>query len=257
MRYVIMKACTWRARLVGTLMLGILVGITSGLDVSAEILFEDDFEMGKIDESKWTPQASWIIENNDEGHEGLGKKVLDVWGGGVGLSANDFPEEFDYYADFKTMDGGLTGFVFHGQDGNNIYMHQVSTAGSGHTPQHIRWHRRVGGGWTAEPDPFADNENRDQNVWYRVKFEVRKNYKFKAYLGEVGAELDALELVSEWTDSAKSFKTGKIGFRMSGGNRAGEHAQYDNVVVATPEFDIFLVEPKDKLAVTWGNLKGK
>ncbi len=221
----------------------------------ADILFQDDFESGNIDKAKWDAQASWLVENNDDKHDALGKKVLDVWGGGVGLTVDEFPEEFDYYADFKTMDGGLTGFVFHGADGNNIYMHQVSTAGSGHTPQHIRWHRRIGGAWGVEPEPFGDKENRDQNVWYRVKFEVRKNYKFKVYLGDVGVENEDLGLVSEWTDGQKSFETGKIGFRMSGGNRAGEHAQYDNVVVATPEFDIFPVEPRDKLAVTWGQLK--
>ena len=84
--------------------------------------------------------ATWLILDNADGHDVHGGNVLDVWGGGVGLSADDFPEDFDYYADFKTMDAGLTGFVFHGTDGNNIYMDQVSTAGSGHTPQHIRWH---------------------------------------------------------------------------------------------------------------------
>lgn len=223
--------------------------------VSAEILFQDDFEGGKIDKALWAPQASWEITDNAEGHDVLGKKVLDVWGGGVGLSVDNFPEEFDYYADFRAMDGGLTGFVFHGQDGNNIYMHQVSTAGSGHTPQHIRWHRRIGGGWHADPLPFADKKNRDQNVWYRAKFEVRSNYKFKVYLGEVGVETADLTLVSEWTDANKSFEKGKIGFRMSGGNRAGEHAQYDNIVVASAGFDVFPVEPKAKLALTWGSLK--
>ena len=225
--------------------------------VSAEILFQDDFEGGKIDTALWAPQGSWVIEDNAEGHDVLGKKVLDVWGGGVGLSVDNFPEEFDYYADFRAMDGGLTGFVFHGQDGNNIYMHQVSTAGSGHTPQHIRWHSRIGGNWAVDPKAFEDGEDREQNVWYRAKFEIRKNYKFKVYLGDVGAETPDLTLVSEWTDGNKSFEKGKIGFRMSGGNRAGEHAQYDNVVVSTPDFDVFPVEPKAKLAVTWGSLKKK
>ena len=225
--------------------------------VSAEILFQDDFEGGKIDTALWTPQASWEIADNAEGHDVLGKKVLDVWGGGVGLSVDNFPEEFDYYADFKAMQNGLTGFVFHGQDGNNIYMHQVSTAGSAHTPQHIRWHRRVGGGWAAEPGPFEDGVDRKANEWYRIKFEVRKDYKFKAYLADVGAENNEFVLVSEWTDSQKAFKKGKIGFRMSGGNRAGERAQYDNIVVASPDFDIFPVEPKGKLAITWGHLKRK
>lgn len=223
----------------------------------SEILFQDDFESGKIDKDKWTAQGSWLIENNNDEHDVLGKKVLDVWGGGVGLSTEDFPAELDYYADFKAMDGGLTGFVFHGQDGNNIYMHQVSTAGSGHTPQHIRWHRRVGGGWAVDAKPFEDKENREKDVWYRIKFEIRNSHNFKAFIGEVGAELKELTLVSEWTDTNKAFDKGKIGFRMSGGNRAGEHAQYDNIVVSTPGFDVFSVEPEDKLAVTWGSLKGK
>ena len=221
--------------------------------VSADILFQDDFESGKVDNAKWAPQGTWVIEDNDDKHDVLGKKVLAVQSSEIGLSVDEFPEEFDYYADFKAVAAGLTGFVFHAQDSNNVYMHQVSTAGSGHTPQHIRWHRKVGGGYAAEPAAFEDGVDRDENVWYRVKFEMRKNYKFKAYLGDVGAENNDLTLVSEWTDSQKSFEKGKIGIRMSG----GERAQYDNIVVATPEFDIFSVEPRGKLAVTWGNLKRK
>ena len=222
--------------------------------VTAEVLFEDDFESGNIDESKWAALGTWLIEDNADGHNVLGNKVLDVWGGDVGLSVDDFPEDFDYYADFKTMDAGLTGFVFHGTDGNNIYMHQISTAGSGHTPQHIRWHRRIEGSWAAEPGAFADGVDREQDVWYRVKFEVRK-HEFKAYIGPVGGGVGDLTLVSEWTDSESAHSEGKIGFRMSGGDRAGEHAQYDNIVVVTPDFDPTPVEPQEKLAVTWGNLK--
>ena len=222
--------------------------------VTAEVLFDDDFESGNIDESEWTPQGTWLIVDNADGHNVLGNKVLDVWGGDVGLSVDDFPEDFDYYADFKTMDAGLTGFVFHGTDGNNIYMHQISTAGSGHTPQHIRWHRRIEGSWAAEPGAFADGVDREQDVWYRVKFEVRK-HNFKAYIGLVGGGIGELILVSEWTDSEGAHSQGKIGFRMGGGDRAGEHAQYDNIVVVTPDFNPTPVEPQEKLAVTWGNLK--
>ena len=222
--------------------------------VTAEVLFDDDFESGDIDDSKWAPQGTWLIVDNADGHNVLGNNVLDVWGGDVGLSVDDFPEDFDYYADFKTMDAGLTGFVFHGTDGNNIYMHQVSTAGSGHTPQHIRWHRRINGAWAAEPGAFADGVDREQDVWYRIKFEVRK-HEFKAYIGPVGGGIGELDLVSEWTDSESAHAGGKIGFRMSGGDRAGEHAQYDNIVVVTPDFNPTPVEPQGKLAVTWGNLK--
>ena len=221
--------------------------------VSAEVLFHDDFESGNIDDAKWAAQGTWKIVENPDDHEVLGENVLDIQGGEVGLSVDEFPEEYDYYADFKALQNGLTGFVFHGQDGSNIYMHQVSTAGSAHTPQHIRWHRRVNGGWAAEPGAFVDGVNREQDVWYRAKFEVRAGYSFKAYIGPVGGTVDDLALVSEWTDSQKAFTTGKIGFRMSG----AEYAQYDNIFVVTPDYNPTPVEPKSKLAVTWGQLKRK
>lgn len=224
---------------------------------SAEILFYDDFERQEIDLTNWTPRVSWSTKDNDTRHDVLGRKVLDIWGGGAGLSLVNFPEEFDYYADFKAMNGGSMGFVFHGQDDANLYMHEIATSGSDHTPQHIRWHRKEGKTWAVEVTPFADDRKRKQHIWYRVKFEVRKNSKFKAYLGKVGAKWNTLIFVGEWTDRKKKFKVGKIGFHTWGGNRgaAAHYAQFDNIFVTTPEFNIFPVELKDKLAVTWGDLK--
>lgn len=231
------------------LLIGILT-LLVGSNAFAEILFQDNFEAGEIDESKWSPTGGWSIVENADGHTVLGEFVLDINGGDEGLSVMEFPEEFDYYADFKAMEASLAAFIFHGQDTNNIYMFQVSVTGSAFTPQHIRWHRKVGGAYTAEPDPFADEKDRDIDVWYRVKFEVR-GFDFKAYLGDVGAAPNELVLVSEWTDSEESFKEGKIGFRESG----SEHAQFDNVVVATPGTSIMAVYPQNKLALTWGMLK--
>ena len=250
MRYASMRGCAWHTTLIVTLTLCVRIGY-------AEILFQDDFERLEIDLNRWAPQVSWGIKDNDTRHDVLGRKVLDVWGGGEGLTLTDFPEEFDYYADFKAMNGGSMGFVFHGQDAANLYMHEISTSGGDHTPQHIRWHRREGEIWTVEVTRFADERKRKQNVWYRVKFEVRKDAKFKAYLGKVGAKWSDLVFVGEWVDSKEVFKMGKIGFHTRGGNRgaAAHYAQYDNVFVTTPEFNIFSIEPKDKLTGTWGKLK--
>ena len=69
--------------------------------VSGEILFYDDFESGEIDESMWAPQGTWVIQDNSDGHDVLGDSVLFVPGGDVGLSVDEFPEEYDYYSDFK------------------------------------------------------------------------------------------------------------------------------------------------------------
>lgn len=239
--------------LIVTLMLCVSIGY-------AEILFHDDFERLEIDFNRWAPQISWGIEDNDTRHDVLGRKVLDVWGGGAGLSLSHFPEEFDYYADFNAKNGGSLGFVFHAKDDENFYMSEISTAGSKHSPQHSRWHRKVGGTWAVvEVARFADERKRRQNIWYRVRFEVRKNAKFKVYLGKVGAKWHDLVFVGEWTDSEKKIKNGKIGFHTRGGNRgaAAHHAQFDNIFVTIPGFNVFPVESKGKLALTWGNLKIK
>lgn len=250
MRYAGMKISTWQITLIAILTLCVGIGY-------ADILFHDDFERQEIDLAKWAPRVSWGIKDNDTRHDVLDRRVLDVWGGGAGLTLTDFPEEFDCYADFNAKNGGSLGLVFHAKDDKNFYMHEISVAGSKYSPQHIRWQGRFEGGWSIEITPFADEKKRRQNVWYRVKFEVRKNYKFKAYLGKVGAKWNSLVFVGEWHDSEKRYASGKIGFYTVGGNRgaAAHQAQFDNIFVTTPEFNIFPVEPKDKLAITWGDLK--
>lgn len=250
MQCIRMKACVWQI----TLIVGLTLCVSIGY---AEILFHDDFERQEIDLAKWVPRVSWGLKKNDTRHDVLDRRVLDVWGGGAGLTLTDFPEEFDYYADFNAKNGGSLGFVFHARNDKYFYMHEISTAGSKHAPQHIGWHINLENNWSVERTPFADEKKRRQNVWYRVKFEVRKNYKFKAYLGKVGAKWNSLVFVGEWSDSEQRYETGKIGFYTLGGNRgaAAHHAQLDNIFVTTPEFNIFPVEPKDKLAITWGDLK--
>jgi len=221
---------------------------------SAEILFSDDFEAGSVDASKWdaAPDA-WQVIDNADGAAALGAFVLDCLGGEEVLSVMAFPEEYDYYADFNSVNG-LCGVMLNCQDTSNLYMHQISVTDSAYTPNHIRWHSKVAGTYAAEPLPFMDEVARDQNVWYRVKFEVR-GASFKAYLGDVGAGMADLSLVSEWTHPDESFTSGKIGIRMSG----TEHAMYDNITVVTPGSDpsggATAVDHHGKVAETWGSIK--
>lgn len=81
------------------------------------------------------------------------------------------------------------------------------------------------------------------------------NHKFYAYLGEVDADPDEMVFVGAWTDDEKRFAQGKIGFSMTGNVEwgRGTRAQFDNVMVTTPNF--YAVEPKGKLSLTWGKLK--
>ena len=262
---VCMKACAWQIRNVATLMFVALIGIASSADVSAEILFQDDFEgknaIGRrgIDGTKWMPLPSWKLSDNADKHEVLGRKVLDIWGHGAGLSVDDFPEEFDYYADFKTMEGTGPGsvarFVFHAQEGevdplhliqaNSIYNHysaSIATEGAQYSPQSIRWARHFVRERFRQVRrvPFADKQNRKRDVWYRVKFEVRANHRFYAYLGEVGAASNELIFVGTWTDVEKRFAGGKIGFSMIGRVKGGwgERAQFDNICGDDPRISL-------------------
>ena len=273
MQYAGPKACTFQLTLIVILTLWTSIGY-------AEILFQDDFEGRNalhqriIDETKWMPIPSWKLSDNEDNHEVLGRKVLDIWGHGAGLSVIEFPEEFDYYADFKTMEGtgpgSVASFVFHAQESevdplnliqaNSIYDHYsatIATEGAKYSPQHIGWGRhfareRV---WRVWRVPFADKQNRKRDVWYRVKFEVRANQQFHVYLGKVGAVSNELVFVGTWTDAEKRFARGKIGFSLGGSIEWGwgERAQFDNIVVTTPGF--LPVALKGKLPLTWGELK--
>ena len=117
-----MKISTWQIIFIVILTLCVSIGY-------AEILFHDDFERQEIDLANWTPSGSWGLKENDTRHDVLDRRVLDVWGG-VGLTLTDFPEEFDYYADFNAKNGGSLGFVFHAKNDKYFYMHEISTAGS-------------------------------------------------------------------------------------------------------------------------------
>ena len=283
MQHARMRTCACQMRSVAVLMFVALVGIVPSSDVSAEILFQDNFEgknaIGRrvIDETKWISLPSWKLSNNEDKHEILGRKVLDIWGHDAGLSVAEFPEDFDYYADFKTMEGTGPGsvarFVFHAREDEekggplrpqansiyNYYSASIATEGAKYSPQHIRWghhfaRERVRQVWSV---PFAEGQNRKRDVWYRVKFEVRANHQFYAYLGEVGADPNELIFVGAWTDDEKRFAHGKIGFSMLGSIEWGwgERAQFDNIVVTTPGF--LSVAPRGKLPVTWAELKQK
>ncbi len=223
----------------------------------AQILFEDDFEGGELDTSKWNPKAEWQIIEPDGGPQSLGNGILDFNAGEANISLkNDF-KDFVYEADFRAMnDGKITGFVFRAQDtANNFYMHQISADGSGHTPNNMRWHWKVGGGWNVEPIPFLNGEKVLPEVWYHARFVVEE-FTFQSYVLET-AEFEKnprtakMRQIGDWTDKGENFREGAIGFRASG----GEHMQFDNVFVYEIGSDPYAVESAGKLAVTWGRLK--
>jgi len=215
----------------------------------AGVLFEDDFESGEIDTNKWQPTGNWQLVAPDTDGLGLGNFVLDIMGGEAGISVqNDFAD-FYYSADFQAMENSLTGFVFRAQDSaNNFYMHQISVTGSGHTPNNVRWHWKVGGSWNVEPIPFLDGVELQPNTWYHAMFAVQ-GFNFKVSVIEKAKQgQEEMQLIGDWTDEGSNFATGAIGFRSSG----AEHMQFDNIVMST---EPTAVEHVGKLSTTWARIK--
>lgn len=222
----------------------------------AKILFQEDWESGSIDASKWKARAQWKVTPSGN-VIGLGKNVIDIDGGEAGITVkNDF-KDFIYEADFQALGSKITGFVFRAQDdANNFYMHQISADGSAHTPNNMRWHWKVGGAWNVDAIPFTKGDKVLPSKWYHARF-ILQGFNFKVFVIEKENHgKGEMRQIGDWTDTKKggsgNFATGAIGFRSSG----GEKMQFDNVIIAETLTDISVaVEPKGKLASAWGSLK--
>lgn len=219
----------------------------------ADMLFSDNFEAGSVDAEKWEAADAWVVIANADGVGVLGNFVLDCLGGEEILSVMAFPEDYDVYANFNSVNG-LAGVILQAQDTSNMYMNQISVTDSAFTPNNIRWHTKIAGSYAAFPQPFLDEVERDMGVWYRVKFEVRGAH-LMAYIGDANASMNDLSLVADWTPDGEPFTSGKIGIRMSG----TEHAMFDNIIVVTPGTDpdggATAVDLHGKISQTWGALK--
>ena len=250
---------SWSVR--GTLWASLFLLMFIGVfDSHATTFLEEDFEEGKLNESKWNAKAEWKLIKPEAKVAKLGTGVVDINGGQANFSKKTDFKNFVFEADFNAKkDGKITGFVFGGQDPDNYYMHQISTNGSGHTPNNVRWHTRSKGAWAVDPKPFLGGEKVEPEVWYRSKLIV-KDFNFKVWVLEsetfwknpAGAKM---RKIGDWTDPKKSFPTGAVGFRSSG----GEHMRYDNVLVYdigdNPHASGTAVDPHGKLAATWASLK--
>ena len=201
---------------------------------AGKILFEEDFEAGKIDKAVWVPTPTWQVVDG----------VLDANGGESGYTVkNDFAD-FEFSADFIIV-AGYNGFVMRAQDQGNLYYHGVGVGDA-----MIWWHSKVGGVWAPDPQPIENAPIPKLNVWYRMKFIVEGS-KFTCLMAERDEELDEVKhLVGVWENA--EYKKGAIGFRESG----GEHSQYDNVLVTTIGYAL-PVSPEGHLSTTWGKIKSR
>ena len=215
----------------------ILILVYAGTCVG-EVLFEENFEGGKIDQKRWDPSAGWVVK----------KGALDANGGEIGITVkNDFTN-FEFYADFNMVKPLFApNFVLRAEDKDNCTLVQIV---ADHRNQ-LWWFMRVGGDFKVDAKNFLANESGVQpelERWYSIKI-VAEGNRYELHLGKQDEEL---KLACTWED--KTHNEGGIGFREDN----GEHCLYDNVVVtnighsfdnATP------VNKNDKLPTMWGNIK--
>ena len=200
-----------------------------------EVLFEENFEGGKIDQKKWNPAPTWVVK----------KGVLDANGGEIGITVkNDFTD-FEFYADFNMLSANkfAPNFVLRAKDKDNCTLVQIVADAR----NQLWWFMRVGGNFKVDAKNFLANESGVQpelEKWYSIKL-VAEGNRYELHLGKQGEEL---KLACKWTD--KTHKRGSIGFRE--GN--GEHCLYDNILVTTVGHS-FAVNPHNSLSTMWGNIK--
>jgi len=183
---------------------------------SAEVVFEEDFESAEDYQSRWQAPTGWALVKSEI--RGRKTTVLDVKGGGEGLSVQGGLGDFDYEADFRVVNK-WGGFIFRARDVSNLYMLQFAADDDLFYP-----HTRKNGGYSLVRLPFAGRIPLGQ--WRHIKFEIRGN-KFKCFLGE---NPDRMELAGQW-EGKEPYQGGRFGFRCHG----DEHIQVDNIQISTSE----------------------
>ena len=200
-----------------------------------EVLFEENFEGGKIDQKRWDPSAGWVVK----------KGALDANGGEIGITVkNDFTN-FEFYADFNMVNPLFApNFVLRAEDKDNCTLVQIVADAR----NQLWWFKRVGGNFEVDAKNFKANESGvkpELGKWYSIKL-VAEGNRYEIHLAEQGKEL---KLACKWED--KTHKRGSIGFREGG----GEHCLYDNILVTTVGHN-FAVNPHNNLPTVWSRIKG-
>ena len=222
------------------------------MNVSAELLFHDDFEKDSIDQEP----KNWEI-----GFEGdtkaivvkdpkdAGNKVLKTSNNPSNDSRHDVGGSIyvvgdenwdDYVAEWDMMfpDDFYMGVVFRFQSGESFYLSDRRLGGNDY-----HFYKRQGG-WALVRGGAVENE---PNVWYRAQLTLSGDeFTFKLKERKDNTPFDSVKAATEGEDGA--FKTGKFG------NYGLVYI--DNLFVGDAVEDLVLpVEPQDKVSTTWATIK--
>ena len=206
MRTVLLVAVAW----------AVMTGVFGGrarARAAGPVVFEEDFESAQGYKKRWRAAGTWrVVQQRVAGKQ---TSVLDVVGGGVGLSVAGDLGDYEFEADFRIVKG-FGAFVLRARDGANLYFIQFGVGKRYFCPHtvrggKVRWVR------VAHERPIP------AGAWRRVRVEVR-GQTFRVFVGQVGQAGGKLELLGRWEGKA-DLAGGHWGFRCA----AGEQMQVDNV----------------------------
>ena len=131
----------YNAKHVFAFVLIVLCLIVTSQISQAKILFEEDFEGGKLDEKKWFPKPEWKIMKPEEKIAALGNGMMGTAGGQANNSSDDSFKEHAFEAHCNAKQGGnIIGFVCAAKDvADTSYRHQIPATCSRQTTTRLRW----------------------------------------------------------------------------------------------------------------------
>ncbi len=248
----------------------LLIGIAMlAGDVSAGLLWEDDFEDKNLEE-RWTrgggadvPSGWEIVLDNTTKSNVVeifpNAEQLDGRGDSSFALGKEVFTDFAWVMDIQVLSKPFVfniGLIFRTTNNrDNFYELELLPTGFTRSPNTINWIRRHGGWDKTEkmasadiPIPFTADQ------WYQIVL-VAEGNSFTFYIKE-GLVQGGLVLVDRWTDEDNLNVDGILGFHMA----SFIHYLIDNVKVFESAMDAFTylaVEPRDKLPLIWGELKLK
>ena len=219
----------------------------------AELLVADEFK-GKLNNKYWKGQEkSWDVKNGKlEIHrlEGDGNGEEDF---GYGLI--EF-EDFGLRLDFQLLsdpDPSKMELLFRANEDYHFYQLIITPIDGFGRPNSARWYKREGndrGTWNEYREQRAEFPFPVQTkLWYTLAL-LGDGNDFQLYIKQRGALV--FEKVIEWSDPKDLHPKGVLGIHTN----QLQHYYIDNLYLYDNPNGINLaVEPHDKLAVTWGELK--
>jgi hypothetical protein len=195
-----------------------------------------DFEDVKQGDDWEAFNGTWKIE------DGVYKETSAAGPGMKALVGEPDWDDYTIEADIRIDSNKWAGLVFRAQNEFEYYIFYPEP-----TPGVTAFFRHLPGGFGNRDRPPPNKtaiKGLDIKVgeWYTMKIEVKGN-KFKCFLNDVEQ--------FEGTDPENKYKTGRVGIW------AWEtKASFDNFTVSGPKVkDTLAVDPRKKLAVTWGRIR--